>query len=135
MSIEVTIDTSKIEKFFYGKSKSFFSFAKKNIAAASWAFIRFITLEQLSGRVSKNFGVNVITGTLRRSFKATTIGGANEGDIVTKIYSTAVYADYLQNPRDINRKKLFIFERYQEIGLKLYREAVHESIKQTVATA
>src|SRR3989337_1694976 len=110
MSIELRIDTEKLERFIRGKSKAFFTAAKKRIADASWAFIRFITLDQLSGRTSALYGLNVITGTLRRSFKAKLVGDAEVGDIVTKIFSTARYAKYHQTGTSRLPKRLYIFE-------------------------
>jgi hypothetical protein len=52
------------------------------------------------------------------------------GDVAMKIYSTARYADYLQNPSDMNRKKLHVWERFQVEGLKFYREELSLAIKE-----
>jgi len=132
MSIEIKINTEDLQRFIKTKSKVFFTAAKKHISAASWAFIRFITLQQLSGRITANYGLNVITGTLRRSFKSKTIGNADAGDVITKIFSSAKYAQYHQTGTRRFPKRLFIFEEYNKTGLKIYREELSLAIKEAM---
>lgn len=91
-----------------------------------------IVKEQMSGRKSPGFGLNVITGTLRRSWIVTQMDIIT--DFIVTLGTTTIYARTHQFG-DIKRnipKRLHVLEDFKVSGSSLIRESMLDRLKKSL---